>query len=197
MSFWRYSRKAFNVSSNGPIFIPIVTSEERSDKSSWVHTGYEFPHDQYEDICRLVGEAIFAWGQVENNLFAVYAKSIQSKPIRGAQANWEALDSFRAKREMTNRVHSVSGLVGMDVNVWERLSDRARKKSLRRNNIAHGQLYYAHTEKNVSRKFFIATPSIVDGIDRRDYASDLRSLRAAFQKLSDDIFTYWITLKAE
>jgi hypothetical protein len=175
------------------IFIPVATDDEIRNKSSWVNTGFDWPRDAYQEICYEASQAIYAWSRVELTLFGIYTKSIKSTSQMGAQATWSALDSFRARREITSAAHIVSGLAGYDQEALEKLSERCRKKSLRRNQIAHGQLFYDHKEPQTSRKFFISTVKI-GPLSRKDYTSDARALSAAFMQLTSDLFAYYVRL---
>lgn len=79
----------------------------------------------------------------------------------------------------------------LDERRWSKLRERVRKKSLRRNAIAHGQIFYDHVAKLENRKMFIATPSTLDGLQDRIYENDLIQIRSAFLTFSDDLLAFW------
>ena len=180
--------------SNQQIYIPVATSDEIEDKDSWINTKYQIPHGQYDSFCHALGEAMFGWGKVESELYAIFAISLGASDYRPMHAAWFAVDSFRARLDMVNRVHNVAHLDGAAMETWNKLVDRCRKKSARRNALAHGQLYYEHNALKESRKFFVATPSPKGTIDRRDYLYDVMQLKRAFLGLAQDLSIYYLGL---
>ena len=177
-----------------PPFIPIATSEELGDSNSWVNTTYQWPQDPYDDICRELAQAMFAWGSVESSLFTIFATSLQSANKDVSAATWYSLESFRARREITDATHKNSGLAGFDEDRWKKLLERSRRRSTARNFIAHGQLFYEHTVKDPARKFFVSIPKLDSGIDKRNYASDIKSVKESFTTLGEDLKAYWLNL---
>ncbi len=102
---------------------------------------------------------------------------------------------FRAKLDVTDAAVVASNFAHPNPNAWPKLKERCRKKSLRRNNIAHGTLCYSHTEKNLSRRFFVATPDKEGSVQERDYINDISSLRDAFQLLEEDLCNFYFDIE--
>lgn len=169
------------------MFTLVATEEELRDATSWVNTSFTWPQAQYDILCKSVGEAMFAWGQVEMRAYGIYLAALAAKSHEAAHASWEAQTGFRAKLAMADGCVRVSTAIKPDLDVWGKLKERCRKKSLRRNNIAHGVLFYEHTQSNLSRKFFIATPDAEGKIDKRDFVSDVIQMRNGFCQLADDL----------
>ncbi len=176
------------------LFLPVATVKECKDKNSWMNTGYEYPEDAYRSFYSSLGECIAAWASVENNLFGICAYSLKSEEHKAVSAMFYETPGFRAKLDMTSAVVRNVKNTKQDLKKWDELYKKMAKKSSMRNRVAHGTIFYAHTEKKENRRFYLSSPSMSSPEDQKLYESDLNSIRDSFVALAKQVFDYYRSL---
>jgi len=179
------------------LFTPLATSEELDDKSSWVNTDFSYPEGAYRTFFAAIGECVAAWASVENSLFPVFVFSLKSSEQRSASAVFYSTIGFRAKLSMTAAAIKNSKSVQFDADEWENIYEESVKKASQRNRIAHGTIFYDHSNPKDARKFFIASSDSSKGLKSRLYQSDLENVRDNFVELSKSISDFWLEMIAK
>ena len=172
------------------LFIPIATNAELSDAKSWINNSYQWDQRWQDIICQRLGEALASWTSVELELLQLYLEAIKPKDGRAAMGAWDSLQSPRALIDMTNAAVCVVNDQKADLNVWDKINVDLIKKLIRRNQIAHCQIYYDHNAKTPDRKMFLGSHKQTKGIDQRIYPSELVDMRQVFMTLSERVAAF-------
>ncbi|MBV5257497.1 hypothetical protein FLX56_03550 [Synechococcus moorigangaii CMS01] len=173
------------------LFVPIASQQELEDKSSWANTTYQWPQRPFDEFCMAIGQALIAWAQLENRLEAVFTISLQTSSSESAHAVWASLSGFRARLDVTDGALKVNSPSSQIQERWSKIKERCRKKSLRRNDLAHGTMFYEHTNPTISKRFFLSSPDEGGSIAKRTYTSDAIQLRDAFHSISIELYELW------
>ena len=177
------------------LFITCSTVAEIEDAASWTNTSYDWPQTQFDELCSAVGQALVAWAALERWLFAIYMASLQSASPNSASSIWDIQTGFRMRLNMTHESLLKNHNLAINANKWEKLKDRCRKKSLRRNALAHGTMFYEHSNKSLSKRFFIATIKTTGPLEPRIHTSDALSFRDAFISISEELRLFHLSIK--
>lgn len=95
-----------------------------------------------------LGRAISKWADIENNLFLLYQRIINSENRFGMSASYFSIVNFSNKLDMVNKVLRASFYENEMVEKWERLFDRIRSNNIHRNHIAHFSTTFNNLNKS-------------------------------------------------
>jgi hypothetical protein len=142
-----------------------------------------------------LGMAIAAWQFVESSLFTIYATAFDVQSVR---ANYDALNAafhvpsgFRVRLDMTSAALARAGLSDNLQAQWAGLSERAVKRSKRRNQLAHAVVCFQPYERPVGKQLFL-TQNLTNIANRDSGLSqgsiigqkELDEMRVSFEELS-------------
>ena len=154
-----------------------------------------------------LGQALAQWASVEHSLFELYCVAVQSHKSNYAalSASYHVVSGFRTRLEMVDYALKFFLKKDSDISKWKSLKDRARKKSRKRNHLAHFMVIN-HVFNDEKEESYYLSPSIVDGKAAIDCGDDekyqydtkkLEQLQPVFGKLAMDIKTFIRSLKPE
>lgn len=137
--------------------------------------------DQETEIKFAIANCILAWSGVEIHLSLLLNSMVQAKPMGIALTIWDSVISFEAKLSCLN---SVAGeVLNKDAfNIWHGLSQKVRKASKKRNEIAHSGLIELHPQKML---YLVPYLSVGKMSTKKLTADEIESRAEYFHKLQD------------
>jgi len=144
-----------------------------------------------------LGKAIGRWSSVEWALYGIYAYAIGTPGSGPARAAFYANHAFYAKLEMVEQAFMVSfGKTELN-EFWPEIAEKARKRSLVRNHLAHTPVTFAPQQPK-GRRLFInvgavnpaSHPMITGRQGTMYFLHDLQKVNDSFMKLASDIATF-------
>jgi len=147
----------------------------------------EIKNEEYQGFCAAVGQAMLGWSRVETQVYFAYRINFKAYDHKSATAAWEAIDSFRGRLKMADyciKTRSPEWIEG-----WDKLKERCRKRSLKRNFIAHSETWY-DCKAQSGKRFFISNLRL-EGFDKMLYQRELNDLFVSFDKLANDMIVFF------
>jgi hypothetical protein len=170
-------------------FMPIGPTSDR-DASLTMKPSQE----EYDAFYKAFGECFSAWSTVEVNLLSIYIFLLKSSEYDAAAASFYSTIGFRAKLNMVDAIIKNSkSISASDLACWNKLYEKASKKSGNRNQIAHNTVFYGRLSETGIRKMFVANPR-TPSEGARLHRNELIHLRDSFVDLSQDLFRFWQSL---
>lgn len=149
---------------------------------------------EYEEFYVAYGECFSTWSDVELSLFSIFAYLIGSPDYDAVASTFFSTTGFRAKLDIVDAVVSSSGRVPDEQKkVWAALRASASKSSRRRNQLAHGTVYFGR-QATEQRKMFVGDQR-QPYQDSRLHAHDLKAIQESFSALSDQLSSFWHVLR--
>ena len=141
-----------------------------------------------------IAQGLHAWALVEEELFELFCLAISPCPKNISAAVFHASVTFDSKRKMTDS--AIRTLLSGDplLDEWIKptgnggLCERLRKKSMKRNTLAHGMVMEtAEKGKPGTRKMVVCPPFSHANIEHLDYSSKQMDLT----QLKDTVRSFW------
>lgn len=176
------------------LFIPIASSS----REGWIRANHADNIEEFEKLSKEIGYALLAWSAVEVSLKFIWVASTKSSKSITVIKAWESLESFRTRLAVVDSAVKASDISDQLLEDWDKLKERCRKKSLRRNLLAHGTAFYDHDEPNVSKKYFISRLIFGKSFDTSTklHLNELEHLTLAFGALDHDLVEFWNAFRA-
>lgn len=135
-------------------YTPVGPSSDRPGRE-----GHRVPSEaEYIEFYIAYGEAMAAWASVEQNLFAVFHFHTAPREYAVGPGIYWTLQGFRARLDVTDAAVSASGRAKEQLQEWNKISDKLKRKSLSRNKLAHYAPCYGREREGMRRKMFLGNP---------------------------------------
>lgn len=154
----------------------------------------DFPHpsdDAFHAFFSHLGQAMAAWAQVEQQILSAYTRTVNAPDHRCSQLSFIIPTSFNIRLQMTDAVVRTLILDEAVMAKWDKLQERARKKSLVRNQLAHGIVLCMLPEVELVIAASVNDPR-KDFIHKPLNAKQLVDVRDSFLKLELDLRLFWV-----
>jgi hypothetical protein len=140
-----------------------------------------------------IGKSIASWSFVESFLFSVYMRSISS-PSKASAAVWDVHQTFAPRLKMTDAALRAQTIFAYDEQAWLKIYKKCRDRSLKRNLIAHGQLFHEPSNNNASERIYLASPLGSFGIKNKTTIKEISDASRSFQELADIIKDFYLSI---
>ena len=158
------------------------------------------PEDELNEFLLLLGQTIAAWQVIECRLVILFDLAVETGNPLASSAAFHEVTGFQTRRKMVNQAIKESRLAEDGKNDWAKLSEKIRKRSLRRNELTHGVVTYDPTAKGKLNRFTIGpSPMDVnkfpkDGSPSKVNHRDLKAMKDTFIRLANELHNYQIAV---
>jgi len=149
-----------------------------------------------------LGRAVSQWADVEDRLYLLYQKIINSDNFFGMSASYFSNINFSNKFDMVDKVLRASHYDESILKEWGKISERIRKKNIHRNRIAHYSTTFNNLKKPGERIYLSPSVSNINAALAKNTLSEkhtyttrkLEELVPVFSKLASDIHDFVLVL---
>ncbi len=149
-----------------------------------------------DELVKAIGAAVAAWQLVEFRLVILFDICTESLNTTATSAAFHEVTGFHTKLKMVNRAVAESRLDERGKADWKKLSEKVRKKSLRRNDLAHGVVTYEPSAKGRQKRLYVGQSPLnvnkfTDGEAPKIITlRDLGDMQNAFLQRARDVHNY-------
>ena len=179
--------------------------ENRKTKLTPPFTGPGADKEMYyeeKEFYYALGRAISQWADVEERLYLLYQKIINSDNFFGMSASYFSIINFSNKLDMVDKVLRASYFDDKILKKWDKISDRIRTKNIHRNHLAHYSTTFNNLKKPGDRIYLSPSISNINAALAKKTLSKkhtyntrrLEELVPVFAKLAKDIHNFVLVL---